>query len=352
MATNFPKLNEREEEILEAVVHLYITTAEPVGSRTVAKRLNLHLSPATIRNVMADLEEMGYLTQVHTSSGRVPTDLGYKYYVSKLMKVQELTIAERQKIEQELTKKLDSAEQILKHTSQLLALASHQAGLAELPNEKNAVIRRIDLIPLGEKQVAVVIVDSFAGVHSSLFTFEETVPSQIIEPLNKFLNEALFDVSLDRISVVLKENLRKLFDERRKFLEIAFRILSKIEPSSSHMILEGANNLFDQPEFQEPGKIKSIFGIIEDPTPLVKALRESLARGEKQRQTVLIGSDANIKNTEEFSVVASPYMLENQDTPIGFVGVLGPKRMPYEKISAIVDYTASMVGKMLSRFWR
>lgn len=352
MDAKFPKLNEREEKILEAVVHLYITTAEPVGSRTVAKRLRLQLSPATIRNVMADLEEMGYLTQVHTSSGRVPTDLGYKYYVSKLMKVQELTFAERQRIEQELTRKLDSAEQILKRTSQLLALASHQAGLAELPHEGSAVIRRIDLIPLGDKQIAVVIVDSFAGVHSSMFTFEEPISSQVIEPLNKFLNEALFNVSLDKIGLVMKESLKKFFDERRKMLEIAFKILSRIEPSASQMILEGANNLFDQPEFQEPAKIKSIFGIIEDPTPLTKALRESLAQVEGQRQTVLIGSDANIKDTQEFSIIASPYMLENEKTPLGFVGVLGPKRMPYDKLSAVVDYTASMVGKILSRLWQ
>jgi len=349
MPTNFPKLNEREEQILEAVVHLYITTAEPVGSRTVAKRLGLQLSPATIRNVMADLEEMGYLTQVHTSSGRVPTDLGYKYYVTKLMKVQELTLAERQRIEQELSRKLDTAEQILKRTSQLLALTTHQAGLAELPNEKSAVVRRIDLIQLGEKQIAVVIVDNFAGVHSSMFAFEEPISPHIIEPLNKFLNETLFNVSLDRIGLVLKENLKKFFDERRKMLEIAFKILSRIEPTTSQMILEGANNLFDQPEFQEPTKIKSIFGIMDDPTPLTRALRESLAKSENQRQTVLIGSEANIKNSEEFSIIASPYMLENEKTPIGFVGVLGPKRMPYDKLSAMVDFTASMVGKILSR---
>ncbi|HOQ31332.1 MAG TPA: heat-inducible transcriptional repressor HrcA [Candidatus Hydrogenedens sp.] len=352
MNTKFPPLNERERTVLEAVVHIYITTAEPVGSRTVVKKLGLNLSPATIRNVMADLEEMGYLTQVHTSSGRVPTDMGYKYYVTHLMKVQELTLAEREHIKQELTKKMDSADQILRQTSHLLALASHQAGLAELPAESTAVIRHVELVPLLERQVAILIVDSFGCVHTSSVILDSTVSTQLLESLNKFLNESLLNVSIDNIYPVVRESLRKFFDERRKLVELALKILTQVEPPANQMFLDGTNNLFDQPEFQESTKVRSIIGIMEDPSPLVKALRESLARSENQKRTVLIGSETMMNNINEFGIIASPYRLEEQEEPAGFIGILGPKRMPYERLSSIVDYTAGMVGKMLSRLWR
>lgn len=352
MSTIFPPLNEREQLILEAVVHLYITTAEPVGSRTVAKRLGLNLSSATIRNVMADLEDLGYLTQVHTSSGRVPTDLGYKYYVKHLMKIQELTLAERERIRQELTRKLDSAEQILRRTSHLLALATHQAGLADMSGEGTAEIRRIELIHLFEKQIAILIVDSFGNVHTSSVTVEEPISSALLDSMSKFLNESLANVPLENMHSVIKETLRKFFDERHRLAELALRILGKVEPTTSQMFLEGTTNLFDQPEFQEPNKARSIFGIIENPEPIIKMLREKVAKQELEERTVLIGSDTKIKELDDFGLIASPYRLEDTKEPIGFVGVLGPKRMPYEKLTAIVDYTASMVGKMFSRLWR
>jgi len=352
MNTQFPVLNEREKTILEAVVHIYITTAEPVGSRTVAKRLGLNLSPATIRNVMADLEEMGFLTQVHTSSGRVPTDLGYKYYVTYLMKVQELSLAEREKIKQELTKKVDTATQVLKRTGYLLALVSHQAGLAKLPAENTAVIRRIELVPLLERQAALLIVDSFGCVHTSSIVLDEPVPTQMLESLNQFLNDVLFNISIDNIYSVVKENLKKYFDEQRKLAELSLNILTKIEPPTSQIFLEGTNNLFDQPEFQEPTKVRNILGIMENPTPLIKVLRDSLAKLENSQRTVLIGPETTTEDISEFGIIASPYKIDDQKEPAGFIGILGPKRMPYEQLSALVDYTANMVGKILSRLWR
>ncbi len=352
MNTYFPPLNEREKTVLKAVVHIYIMTAEPVGSRTVVKRLGLNLSPATVRNVMADLEEMGYLTQVHTSSGRVPTDLGYKYYVNYLMEVQELTIAQREQIKRELTKKMESADQILRQTSHLLALASHQAGMAEFPMENTAVIRRVELVPLLERQIAVLFVDSFGCVHTSSIVLEEEVSPKLLESLSKFLNEALYNVSIDNIHPVIRDSLKKFFDERRKLVELALKILMQVELPPKQMFLEGTNNLFDQPEFQEPTKVRSIIGIIEDPSPLVKALRESLSQSENRQRTVLIGSDTMMGDITELGIIASPYRLEEQGEPAGFIGVLGPKRMPYEKLSSIIDYTAEMVGKMLSRLWR
>ena len=154
-------LGERERLILHAVVHTHITTAEPVGSRSVVKRFDLDLSPATVRNVMADLEDLGFLQQIHTSSGRVPTDQGYRYYVDYLMQVQALTLRERSRIEREFERKLNDADEVLRQTSHLLAMVTRQAGLAEAPNEGRAEVQRLDLIPFAACRLAVLIVDNF-----------------------------------------------------------------------------------------------------------------------------------------------------------------------------------------------
>jgi len=140
------RLNEREELILQAVVQCYITTAEPVGSRVLVKRFGLELSAATVRNVMADLEESGYLQQLHTSSGRAPTDRGYRYYVNYLMRVQELTMAERARIEHELSRKLNDADEVLRQTSQMLALVTHQTGLVKTPDENCGQVKHIEVM--------------------------------------------------------------------------------------------------------------------------------------------------------------------------------------------------------------
>ncbi|MFO7974032.1 MAG: hypothetical protein R6V12_05300, partial [Candidatus Hydrogenedentota bacterium] len=140
------QLSPRERLILQAVVHTYITTAEPVGSRAIVRRFDLDVSAATVRNVMADLEEAGYLRQLHTSSGRVPTDKGYRYYVDFLMNVQELTVAERARIQGELSRKLDDADEVIRNTSRLLALTSHHMGLVEAPDQRNAEVCRVEMV--------------------------------------------------------------------------------------------------------------------------------------------------------------------------------------------------------------
>ena len=128
--------------------------------------------------------------------------------------------------------------------------------------------------------------------------------------------------------------------------------MTRIEPPTSQMFLEGTNNLFAQPEFQEPTKLRNILGIMENPTPLIKVLRESLAKLENPQRTVLIGPETTTEDISEFGIIASPYKIDDQKEPAGFIGILGPKRMPYERFSALVDYTANIVGKILSRLWR
>ncbi|MBI5094185.1 MAG: heat-inducible transcription repressor HrcA [Candidatus Hydrogenedentes bacterium] len=207
------ELTEREQLILKAVVHTYITSAEAVGSRSIVKRLGLDLSPATVRNVMADLEEAGYLQQLHTSSGRVPTDSGYRYYVDYLMGVQELTISERARIEQEFSERLNDADEIMRQTSHLLALISRHTGIVESPDETRATVRRLELVPLRANLAAVMVADNYGRVR----TLTVTLPEQIsdVAKLNRYLNEMLEGAAVEGMAASMQAKAQSAMDEYR-----------------------------------------------------------------------------------------------------------------------------------------
>jgi heat-inducible transcriptional repressor len=341
-------LNGREQQILHAVVHSYITTAEPVGSRTLVKRFNLDVSAATVRNTMADLEERGYLEQVHTSSGRVPTRSGYRYYIDYLMQVQELTLAERQKIESELHEKLNDADEVLRQTSHLLALVSHQTGLAEVPDESSAVVQRIELMPLAPQRIAVLMADNFGRVRTTQIHLEAPLMEDEIPVLNRFLNQHLRGVHVDRLAGVIQEKLRDFLDEQRVLAERVLQVLNLMPARRNGQIfLDGATQLFEQPEFNDVIRAREVFGFLEEEDRLVEILRKAAQDNAQKRGLVIIGGEEEGFGLQGISVIASPYEVNGK--AIGMIGVLGPQRMPYSRLTSLVDYTAGMVGRLLSR---
>lgn len=341
-------LSERERQILHAVVHYYITTAEPVGSRAVTRRFQLGVSPATVRNTMADLEEMGLLEQLHTSSGRIPTDTGYRYYVDHLMQVQELTLSERRQIDREFTSKLRDVDDVLRQTSHLLALVTHQAGLAESPQESAAEVRRIELMPISSHRLAVLIADNLGRVQTITTETKESLGEAQLQTLNRFLNEQLYGVTVDLMVTTLDQRLRHFLDQQRALAEQALRVLSVLPPRPpAQLYLEGASHLFEQPEFQDIGRARQVFGLFDERTQLVDLLRKAVQTGPPAHSMVVLGSGAPGEGLDGFSLVASSYQVEGETA--GMVGVLGPRRMPYPRLTAIVDYTAEIVGRLLSR---
>lgn len=344
----FRDLNERERLILHAVVHSYITTAEPVGSRTVVKRFDLDLSPATVRNVMADLEELGYLQQIHTSSGRVPTEQGYQYYVEHLMRVQELTLSERTRIDQEYSQKLSDADAVLRHTSHLLALVTHQAGIAEGPRDSSALVRRIELMPVTETRMAVLIVDNFGRVHSLTIHLGMPLTTDKTRELTRFLNDHLAGTTIDTLASAMEEKLRTFLDEQRQLAELALAVLRMLPPPArGQLYLEGAAHLFEQPEFRDIERVRQVFGLFEEQDRLKLLLRRAVTGAETKFGTVVIGTETEVGGVDGISVIAAPYEVGGQ--PVGMIGVLGPRRMPYPRLTAIVDYTAGMVSRILTR---
>ncbi len=338
-------LAEREREILHAVVNSYITTAEPVGSRTVVKRYNLSLSAATVRNVMADLEEMGYLQQVHTSSGRVPTDQGYRYYVSHLMRVQELTIGERRRIEHEFSEKLGDVDGLLRHTSHLLALASHQAGIAEAPDTSQTRVQRFELVPVGENRVAVLMVDNYGTVRSMMAQMSAPIETRQVEQLNNFLNQNFMGLEVGALADSVRIRLGEVLGEQRNLAQRALEALDLMpQRSGNRLFLEGAVQLFEQPEFQRVEQARGVFGLLEEHDRLITVLRRAVADGEGR--AVFISSQGDNLGIEGIGVVASSYKVDGK--PAGLIGVLGPQRMPYSKLTALVEYTAGLVGRFLT----
>ncbi len=348
--TQVQELGERERLILHAVVHTHITTAEPVGSRSVVKRFGLDLSPATVRNVMADLEDLGFLQQIHTSSGRVPTDRGYRYYVDYLMRVQALTARERARIERELEQQLNDADEVLRQTSHLLARVTRQAGLAEAPSEASAEIQRLDLIPFAACRLAVLIVDNFGRVLTITVETPEPLAPDTVPALNRFLNAHLRGTHIDQMAATLRTRLQTFFDEQRMLAEQALRILSLVPQNRpAQLFLDGADQLFEQPEFQDVDKARQVFGLLGGQDRLAGLLRAT-ATTTPAGGKILIGGADGTEGLENISVVTAPYKISEET--VGVIGVLGSKRMPYPHLSAIVDYTAGLVTKVLSRFVR
>lgn len=342
-------LTERECDILHAVVSSYITTAEPVGSRTVVKRFDMDLSAATVRNVMADLEELGYLEQVHTSSGRVPTDSGYRYYVDCLMRTQALTLAERRRIEREFSQKLEDVDGLLRHTSHLLALVSHQAGLAEAPDASRARVQRFELVPIGENRMAVLMVDNFGVVRSMSATLSAPVESRHVESLNNFLNQNFHGVEIGALSESVRTKLGEVLDEQRTLAQSAIEVLDLMpQRQEKRLFLEGAVQLFEQPEFQRVEQAREVFTLLDEHDRLISLLRKAVSEGDGR--AIFISRHDDNMGVEGIGVVASSYSVDGR--PAGLIGVLGPRRMPYPKLTSMVQYTADMVGRLLTRLGR
>jgi len=342
-----PELNEREQLILQAVVHTYITTAEPVGSRSIVKRYGIDLSPATVRNVMADLEDSGFVQQLHTSSGRVPTNQGYRYYVDYLMRVQELTLAERARLEHEFSEQLNDADEVIRRTCHLLALVSNHAGLVEAPNETDAVVRSVELMALSGARAAVLVADSYGRVRTLMATLDRPMSSAELERLRAFLNDQLRGSAVDRMHRTIEERIERFLDEQRGLAREALSLLSSVpRQRPGQLFLEGKTHLFEQPEFHDFSKAREVMILLDEEDRLLDLLRSGVSIG-RGKTAVLIGVDTRGSGFEDISLVAAPYRVGQK--PVGVLGVLGPKRMPYSRVTAVVDYTAGLLSRFLTR---
>ncbi len=330
-------ISDRKKEILKQVVASYIETAEPVGSRIIAKRSNLGLSSATIRNCMADLEEAGLLFQPHTSAGRLPTEEGLKYFVENLMDKVPLSWGEQVAIEKEMLQEVDDFSETLKKAAGLLAALTGYAAVVSSPNELNEKLKFIEFINIRPKVILVVMVTASGTIKNQLIKTKRDIKQATLERFSKKINGLIKDHTLQEIRQKLIESMQ---EDKRLFENLLVQIVPDTNEHQfrGELYIDGKLNLLDEPEFSHIPKLKSLLEALEEKHLLLKLLERCIVGDELK---ILIGSEVNT-GVRECGMVVAPY--EKEDQPVGSLGVLGPMRMNYPKVVSIVEYIAAILS--------
>lgn len=349
-----PKIaEERKQKVLRWVVHNYIKTSRPIASAIIAEEAGLDLSSATIRSILKDLEDEGYLHQPHTSAGRVPTDRGYRYYVDFLQDVQRLASDEKSRIEREYGERVAELDSLLSQTSRLLSHVTRKTGLVLSPKLERQTLRRLELIPLGGPQVLAVVVTQTGQVRHWPIRLSFTPSSDRIHMLNRFLNENSQGKSISEVRRTLTaqiEHLERELKDLRGLAEHLFDELDQVQ-SPEGLYLDGTVSLMEEAqELGDLGEMQSLMRVIEERQALARVLEEdfrrSLERGEEGAKPVVrIGEENALPELKRFSLVTTTYRMGDQ--VVGVLGILGPRRMEYSRIISAVEYISRMVSRAL-----
>jgi len=337
-------LSERAQSLLKILIERYIAEGEPVGSRALSRFSPLELSPATIRNVMADLEEMGFVTSPHTSAGRVPTPKGYRLFVDTLLTVRPIEELERQQLEGQLLP--DDPHRVVAAASQILSDLTHFAGVVVAPRRHGAVLRHIEFFRLSEKRVLLIIVASDGEVQNRvLITDRAYTPSQLQEAAN-YVNHHYAGVEFDQLRNKVKSELSDLHRDISTLMAAAIETGAEaMRQQGEGVVISGGRNLLEVDELSsDMPKLRRLFDLFERKAQLLELLeRSEHADGVK----IFIGGESELVPLDECSVVTAPYEVDGRI--VGTVGVIGPTRMAYERVIPIVDVTAKLVSSALSQ---
>lgn len=323
-------LDERKTKILKAIIKTYLETGEPVGSRTISKYTDLHLSSATIRNEMSDLEDLGYIVQPHTSAGRVPSDKGYRFYVDNLMAEKDKELGDMQNFVIEHTEKM---EQVLRNVAKLLANNTEYATMITGPQYHHNKIKFIQLSKVEPDQLLCVIVLEGNIVKNKMLEMDEGLTDEKILELNLLLNTSLNGLPIEQINLGMISALKEQAGEYSKtvgdVLDVALQIIN--EDSDLQIYTSGATNIFKYPELRDSQKASEFISAFEEKQHLANMITDKFS--EKEPGTgiqVYIGDESPIKTVKDCSVVTAEYQLGDGIT--GIIGIIGPKRMDYEKV--------------------
>jgi len=338
------ELNEREKNILRYIIQQFILTAAPVGSRNITKKYDIGVSPATVRNIMSDLEDSGYIDHPHTSAGRVPTDKGYRFYVDTLMDVQHLKNPEKGMINKSLENHSEHDE-LLKLTSNLLSKITHQLACVTYPKLDSGVLEKIQIVSLTSVKILIVISIKSGLVKTiTLEITSDIKPSQIASVQN-LLNERLSGLTFIEIRSTFKERFKDVVDEQKPMIRVFVDSLDKIFKDvrqTDNIYITGAKNVLRQPEFENPEKFQSVIELIEDKDIIIHIL-EKTTESQQGQVLISIGSENQDQKLNEYSFVTKEYKLGDVS---GTLGIIGPKRMEYSKVVATVDYIAKMLTEV------
>jgi heat-inducible transcriptional repressor len=338
----FSMLDERARLLLKTLIERYVAEGQPVGSRSLSKISGLELSPATIRNVMADLEEMGFVASPHTSAGRVPTPRGYRLFVDTLLTVQPLEQQEAKAIEGQF--RVAEPQRAIQTAAQLLSNLSHFAGVVMTPRRSSS-FRQVEFVRLSDRRVLLIIVTPEGDVQNRvLLTSHPYTQAQLVEAAN-MLNEQFAGLSFDVARVRLHGDLAQLKQEIAHLMEAAVQAGSQAAEDSEAVVVSGERNLLGVPDLaSNMDQLRRLFDLFEHKTRLVQLLDVS---GRAHGVQIFIGGESKMVPLDELSLVVAPYEVDGK--VVGTLGVIGPTRMAYERVIPIVDITARLLSSALSR---
>jgi len=331
-------IKERRANILSIIIHYYIKTGKPVGSNVLIEKYNVSSSPATVRKLMAGLEEDGYLTHPHTSAGRIPTDKGYRYYVDNLVKIQDFAIEEEEKIRREYEQKHNEIETLLSKTSHILSGLSQYTGFVMTPKMQYDKIRNIELVQISEKELLIVLLTKNGMIKHK--RVEACLTYEQMKRLRNFLNEKLRYVSIAQVNKRIVSEVRNFRQTEAEILKIAEKIGDAFYNIQDDIYIDSALNEITVSDFNDFNLVKSLIKFREYKDKFIEIINRDFNNG---KINVKIGSESALAELKDLSIVTTVY--RNEERAIGILGIIGPKRMEYEKMMSLVGHVSEVLNK-------
>jgi heat-inducible transcriptional repressor len=338
--------SERAQHLLRVLVERYIRDGQPVGSRTLSKESGLELSSATIRNVMADLEEIGFLDSPHTSAGRVPTPKGFRFFVDTLLRVQPVGQSELRELRKQIDSEAANSQSLATTTSNLLSSLTRLAGLVTLPKTSHCTLRHLEFLPLSERRIlAIMVVNSHEVQNRVLHVDRDYEAAELVKASN-YLNEQFAGLEIDEVRRRLLEELRQTREDMNRLMldaiAMAQRALEVGQDEELEYVLAGETNLMGFQELSDIDKLRQLFQMFNEKRDLLRLLDRTVTAEGVQ---IFIGDESGYNVLGECSVVAAPYTRDNE--VVGVLGVIGPTRMPYDRVIPVVDITSRLLSSAL-----
>lgn len=340
------EMEERKLKILQAIINDYINTGEPVGSRTIAKKYDLGISSATIRNEMADLEDMGYIEQLHTSSGRRPSDKGYRLYVDKLMEIPRISPEEEILIKTKIINEaIFEVDKILKQAMSLVSEMTKLTCIVKASSSNKSHIKAIQLIKVDVNSILCVILTDTGAIKNSIIRVTKNVSADDLMKLTTLINERVKGLTIEQINLEVINNLKTdLSGHEDIFSSIITNLYAILKESdSSEVYMEGTTNIFNYPEFQDVEKVREFLSLVEN-NDIIRGLFNG-----SNGINISIGNENQIIEAKECSVISSVYGIQGR--PFGAIGVIGPTRMPYSNVIKVITEVVEQINKNLNRLY-
>ncbi len=338
------ELQEREKRILESIVRNYINSAVPIGSRAIAKSTDLGISPATIRNVMMDLEEAGLITQPHTSAGRIPTDKGYRVYVDHLIKFEDLTPQEITLLQNQLDTIYHNVDEVLKNTSAALSRLSFQFTMVLAPKVNGSTVERVEMLRVSSDKILVMITFKAGLINSLILAMDTDIPADQKEDTCRILNERLAGLSIKEIQDSIALRLKNVSGGNARLLKIIVNSAPQLFQSrdADSIYCDGATLVTNQPEFEDRKNVEAIIYLLEHKELLADIL--NVRSNPKEKVTVTtIGDENPEQEIQSFSVITTSYHIGDE---WGVMGIIGPKRMRYSRLIPLISFTSNIIDRV------